>query len=139
MMAEPTTPALGTAFFFAGASGTAFLVALAAMGISPERMGAGLGGAIIAIAFFPPSEVGWRLGLLVLASMLLASFAGPIVAPPIIFAGSKLGVPDVHSMAVACGLVGAFPKPFVVLCRAAWRKFLKQYMGVRDAADDLPA
>jgi hypothetical protein len=131
-MAEPTAPAVGTALIFTGASGTAILLGLSAMGIDPERMGAGLFGAIIALAFFPPREVGWRLALLVLASMLLASYAGPIFAPPVMYAGRQIGVPDVHSMAVSCAMVGAFPKPVAVIAQALWVKALKKY-GVQDA------
>lgn len=135
-MAEPTVP-VGGALIFTGASGAAMLVMLATMGISPERMGAGLFGAIISIAFFPPRGVGgWRLALLVLASMLLASYAGPIIAPALVIAGSKIGVTEVHSTAVSCAIVGAFPKPLIVLAQAAWKKLLKRY-GVQDA--DSPA
>jgi hypothetical protein len=131
-MAEPATTSVGSAVVFTGATGATILLSLSMMGIDLERLGAGLFGAIIAIAFFPSKDTrSFKLALLVFASMLLASFVGPFVAPAVRVVGDPLGVPAVHATSVACAIVGAFPKPIVVLVRATWIKFLQRY-GVKD-------
>lgn len=102
---------------------------LAAMGIDPASMGAGMAGVIVSQTLMPKTtETFLSVAFLAVGSMLFASFTAPFLAPALIAHSSNWdwlkGVPHEHVKATSAGFLGAFAQPLFALLTtlvAKWR------------------
>lgn len=121
------------------AVGAATIPLLAAVGIDPASIVAGLAGCIVVQTLLPVQQHPFlRLALMTLGSVLFASLATPFAAPIIVgwvldhYPKASIE-PDAVKAAVAAGM-GGFAQPILFFARAMLRaRTLKQVKGVPDA------
>lgn len=112
----------------AAATGVISIPVLAAMGIDPSAMVAGLIGCTIGQTLIPSLEArSWQsIALLTLGSVLFASLMTPLLAPWVFSKASQfVTVHQDHARAVTAGALGLFAQPAVMLIRAIVASRLK--------------
>jgi len=102
-------------------TGAIAIPALAALGIDPISIGAGLLGCVVVHIFSPPERVSvGRMAATALGSMLVASFGAPYIG-----GAFEVGtVTKEHAHAVASAILGGGAKPAYLLVRARFEAWL---------------
>jgi len=109
----------------AAGTGAVAVPVLAAIGIDPYSVGAGLLGCVVVQVFCPPERVTvLKIAATVVGSVLVASFGAPFLAPLL-----KVGaVTAEHANAVASGLLGGCAKPVVLVAKARFMVWFANWL-----------
>lgn len=106
-------------------TGAVAVPALAAFGIEPTSVGAGLLGCVIVQVFAPPERVTLRrMAATAVGSLLVASFGAPFISPAF-----KIGtVTQEHANAVAAAFLGGSAKPVFLVVKARFEAWFARWL-----------